>query len=59
MPEAVSWNLAQSLPELLAIARRATQEHYAEMSLEGLKDTWSRLELFSLGIKKHFCILLN
>jgi len=39
--EAANWNLGASLPELLAIARRATQEHYVEVALEKLKETWS------------------
>ena len=40
-PQAANWNLGASLPELLAIARRATQEHYVEVALEKLKETWS------------------
>eukprot|EP00435_Cladocopium_sp_Y103_P009454 s171_g2.t1 len=43
--QAANWNLGASLPELLAIARRATQEHYVEVALEKLKETWSGLEL--------------
>ena len=37
------WNLGASLPELLETARRATQEHYLQVSLENLKETWGHL----------------
>eukprot|EP00434_Breviolum_minutum_P005575 symbB.v1.2.004917.t1/scaffold263.1/size248082/18 len=43
--QAAMWNLGASLPELLETARRATQEHYLQVSLENLKETWGGLEL--------------
>ncbi len=41
--KAAMWNLGASLPELLETARRATQEHYLQVSLENLKETWGHL----------------
>ncbi|CAK9070944.1 Dynein heavy chain 6, partial [Durusdinium trenchii] len=42
---AVSWNLGAFLPELLAVANRATQEHHIEVALEHLTDIWGGMEL--------------
>lgn len=42
--EAVSWNLGAFLPELLAVANRATQEHHIEVALEHLTDIWGLLD---------------
>ena len=44
--QAARWNLGASLPELLAVARRATQEYYVEVALENLKDIWGSLAYF-------------
>ncbi|CAK9028215.1 unnamed protein product [Durusdinium trenchii] len=43
--QAVSWNLGAFLPELLAVANRATQEHHIEVALEHLTDIWGGMEL--------------
>ncbi|CAE7219977.1 DNAH6 [Symbiodinium sp. CCMP2592] len=43
--QAANWNLTKHMANLLAVARRATQEHYVELALENLTRSWSRLEL--------------